>query len=410
MENLGIFLILILQLKWVMAGNSLELKSFSHAEELAGKLSSQDVEDKLMHSVLDNDKKTIEEGKLIKDSINQGISSFTPDMMFEQLCKSYSMAKEIFGESLLKLLSGYDPDYIRRNIHIPEFQRELKKRIDERINELKGRSLIDENYNFTEKGITLASLVLYREELDNIIPKGILGERIHKKSSTYGDAKDARQFRRSDRYRDLALKSSIKLAIRRKHRSLTEHDLKTSERQSRGSICIMYALDASGSMKGKKIDMCKKAGVALAYKAIEEKNKVGLIVFGTEIKQAISPTDDFGLLLREITKIKASKETNITNTIEKAVELFPAKDITKHLVLLTDAQPTIGKNPEEEALEACSKAKSNKITISVIGISMDKKGESLAKKIVEIGEGRLYVCKDLEELDKIVLQDYYELG
>ncbi len=393
----------------MIAGNSPEIRSFSKAEELTGKLSKQNVEDKLMHSVLENDKKTIEEGKLIKDSINQGISSFVPDMMFEQLCKSYSMAESIFGESLLKLLTGYNPSYIKKNIHIPEFQRELKKKIAEKIEELKDKNLIDDDNRFSEKGIELASLVLYREELDNIIPRGMLGEKIHKKYSVYGDAKDVKQFKRSDRYRDLALKSSIKLAIRRNHRELAEQDLKTLERHSRGSIYIVYGIDASGSMKGKKIDTCKKAGVALAYKAIEEKNKVGLIVFGTDVKEVIAPTDDFRLLLREITKIMASKETNITKTIEKAVELFPAKEVTKHLILLTDALPTIGKNPEEEVLEACSKARSNKITISVIGINLDKKGEELAKKIVEIGEGRLYVCKDLEDMDKIVLEDYYGL-
>ena len=33
-------------------------------------------------------------------------------------------------------------------------------------------------------------------------------------------------------------------------------------------------------MKGPKIGACKRAGIALAYKAIEEKDKVGLIVFG----------------------------------------------------------------------------------------------------------------------------------
>jgi len=99
--------------------------TFSKAEEITGKLSKQDIEDKLMHSVIENDKKTIEEGKLIKDSINQGISSFTPDLMFEQLCKNYSMAKNLFGESLIKLLSGYNPNYIEKNIQIPELMKAL---------------------------------------------------------------------------------------------------------------------------------------------------------------------------------------------------------------------------------------------------------------------------------------------
>ena len=392
-----------------MARDSPQPKSLSETEELTGKLSKQDEEDKLMNSVMENDKKTIEEGKLIKDSINQGMSSFVPDMMFEQLCKNYSMAKQIYGESLLRLISGYNPDYIKRNIHIPEFQRELKKKIEEKVEELKEKGLVDKENKFSEDGIKLASLVLYSEELDNLVPKGLLGEKIQKKNSIYGDKRDVKQFKKSDRYRDLALKKSVKLAVRRNHKGIKQEDLKTFERESRGSIYIIYGLDASGSMKGAKIDTSKKAGVALAYKAINEKNKVGLIVFGTELKETIHPTDDFSLLLNEITKIKASKETNMTQTIEKAIEMFPNQEVTKHLVLITDALPTIGKKPEEEVLEACSKAKNAKITISLAGINLNKKGEALAKKITEIGEGRLYICKDLEEMDKIVLEDYYSL-
>ena len=54
-------------------------------------------------------------------------------------------------------------------------------------------------------------------------------------------------------------------------------------------------------------------------------------------------------------------------------------------------------------------AKNKGITISLIGIKLDKKGESLAKDIVSLGEGRFYVVRDLEEIDKVVLEDYYSV-
>ena len=100
----------------------LELKEISHAEELTGKLSFQQLEDKFMHSVLENDKKIIDSGKLISDAINQGMSSFSPDLMFEQLVKNYTLAKQIYGESIIRLVSGYEPDYVKKNAGIPEFQ------------------------------------------------------------------------------------------------------------------------------------------------------------------------------------------------------------------------------------------------------------------------------------------------
>ena len=375
-------------------------------EELTGKLSSQE-ERKLMRSVLENDKEMIEKGKLISDSINQGLSSFTPDIMYQQLVKNYSMAEHIFGPSLLKLATGYNPDYIKKNINIPEFQKELRFRIQKNIERLKEDGLLGKGNEITDKGIELASLVMYFEELDKLVPKGILGEKTHKKASIYGAKEDTRIYKKSDRYKDIAIKKSAKLAIRRGHKKLEEKDLKVYERQSRGQSYIVYALDASGSMKGAKIDACKRAGIALAYKAIDEKDKVGLIVFGSEIKTIVEPTSDFSYLLKNIAAAKASMETDIVATLRKAIELFPSEGITKHLMLITDALPTVGEEPEKDTLKEVSIARNKGITISLIGINLNEKGKKLAEKIVELGQGKLYVVKDIENIDKVVLEDYY---
>jgi Mg-chelatase subunit ChlD len=185
-------------------------------------------------------------------------------------------------------------------------------------------------------------------------------------------------------------------------------DLQAKTRQAKGKISVIYAIDASGSMKGEKLKICKKAGIALAFKAIQDHNKVGLIVFGPDVKEVVPPTDDFLFLLKKLAAIRAGNETDIANTIRKAIELFPKQD-TKHLVLLTDALPTKGDNPVAQTLAAVGVAANERITISVIGINLDKEGESLGKKISEQSEGRLYLVKNLSDTDTLVLQDYYSL-
>ena len=393
----------------IIGSEKLNFKELSKSEEISGRLSFQELEEKFMHSVLENDKKTIDSGKLISDAINQGMSSFAPDLMFEQIVKNYSIARQIYGESLVRLVSGYEPDYIRKNIGIPEFQKELKEKIQQKIDELKDEGFIQKDNSVSDKGIELASLVLYFEELDNIMPRDVLGEKVSKRMYVYGENEDTRLYKRGDRYRDISLRKSIRLALRRGHKAFSGKDLQVFEKQSKGQTYIIYALDASGSMKGKKIDACKKAGIALAYKAINEKDKVGLIVFGSEVKEAIGPTSDFTVLLKEITKVRASKETDIVSTIRRAIDLFPSKSITKHLILITDALPTKGEHPEKSTLEEVSVASSKGITISLVGINLDEKGKKLAEKIVELGRGRLYIIKNLDNVDRIVLEDYYSI-
>lgn len=394
-----------------MSPNSGQVDVYSkdEIEELEGTLAHQEEEDKLMHSVLENDKDTIDDGHLINDSINRGLGIFTPDLMFEQLVKDYSYAKKLFGETIIRQLSGYSPGYIEKNIRIPEFQREIKTNIANNIQNLKEKGMLAKDGSITDKAITLASLILYTDELDNIIPKGYIGEKIHKKKSIYGEKTDTRDFRKFDRYRDIAIRRSLKLAVRRGHQQVQPKDLKTFELKKKGQINIIYLLDSSGSMKGKKLETAKKAGIALAYKAIEHKDKVGLMVFGHEVKEEIEPTLDFMRILRQITTIKASRETNIANTIKKTIDIFPKTNVTKHMILLTDALPTAGEKPKRDTLEAVSIANSVGITISVIGIQLDKDGKELAEKIATLGNGRLYVVKALKDMDTMVLEDYYSV-
>ncbi len=358
---------------------------------------------------MQNDKETIDDGKIIKEALNQSVHSFTPDLMIEQHVNNYSLAENLYGPKMLSVLSGYDDSYTKKNINIPEFQRELKKRINEKLDQLKAKKLLDKDNSINLQGIKLAALTMYTEELDKLTAKGISGEKYHKKANIHGDRQDIKNYKKGDRYRDIAIKRSAKKAIRRGHKKIQEEDLQVFEKQSKGQINIVLGVDASGSMKGSKIEMSKKAGIALAYKAIQEKDKVGLVVFGTEVKDMVEPTQDFMKLITTITKAKASKETNLSGSIEKSIELFPPRNETKHLTIITDALPTTGKDPQKETLDAVGKAKAAGITTSLVGINLDDKGVELAKRMVEIGEGKFHVAKDLDDVDQIVLEDYYDV-
>ncbi|MBW3013251.1 VWA domain-containing protein [Candidatus Woesearchaeota archaeon] len=383
-----------------------EIEQFSEAQEMEGKLGYGS---ELMKSVLENDKETIEDGKLLADSFNQGLGGFMPDTMFERFVTNYSLAKKLFGERFIRRLTGYDPKFIEKNIRVPEFQRELKEKIKEKIEKLKEKGLLDEEQQVTEKGIETASLVLYVEELEKMMPTGQLGEKLHVKPDRHGVKQDVKQYTKDARYRDISIKKSVKTAVRRGHSALLKEDLKVHTRQSKGEIELIYCLDASASMKGEKINAAKKAGIALAFKAIEEKDKVGIIVFGEDVKSTLLPTYEFGMILKEITQIKAGGQTDVALTIKKAIDLFSSEEMTKHLILLTDALPTVGEEPEKETLSAVALANAHGITTSLVGLNLDKDGKKLAEKIVAIGKGRLFITKDVKELDKIVLQDYYSV-
>ena len=308
---------------------------------------------------------------------------------------------------MIRELTGYDPGYVDKNINIPEFKRELKDRIKKNIEELEKKGLIDKEGTITEEGYDYASLSLLAEELDRLEGKGLLGENKSKEASNIGNIKNYRPYRNSDTYKQLNIRQTIKKAIRRGRDKISRDEFVASDKESQGNLEIIYVIDNSGSMKGEKIGMAKKAGIALMYKAINNKDKVGLVVFGSKLATKKTPTTNFYELLKEINKIKTSGETDISLGIENATEMFSSSAKTKHIILLTDAVQTLGKKPEKEVLRKVSDAYNQKITISVVGISLNKQGETLAKKIVDISQGSLFKAAKLENLDQIILEDYY---
>jgi len=377
-----------------------EVTPAGEVTELFGELG-----DGLIGSVIEGEEKAKGDGELLGDMLDHSMSSFNPDMMYEHLVNDYKIAEQIYGERILRAVTGETGDYLEKNTRIPEFQRELKERINECLQDLKKQDLIDKDLTITDKGVELASLVMYTEELERFTPHGYLGTKENKEESSFGETHSVHNYKKEDRYRDINMRKSLRAAIRRGHKTVDLNDMRVSEKKNKGEIYIIYALDASGSMKGEKIRNCKKAGIALAYRATMARDKVGLIVFGTNVKKEVMPTDDFGTILREIVTVRASTQTDIAKTIRRSIGLFPSKNVTKHLVIITDAMPTKGKKPKKETLKAVSNTRAHDITISVVGVELEKSATKLAREIAKLGKGKLYLA-DAKDVDKIVLEDY----
>lgn len=377
------------------------------AEEADGSLAHSEELDKLMRSVLENDKDFIPEGMMLSEGVNHGLRSFSPDMLADQLVNQYRQAKELYGERFIRELTGYDPSYVEKNVRIPEFQRELRDRVQQSIKSLKDEGLLDGDESLTEEGFTVAALALTADELDKLDRQGALGERDSRARADEGEASSYAPFRQHHRFRDLALKASIKKSLRRGHESLSRDDFVALDRESRQRASIVYAVDASGSMKGDKLAAAKRAGIALSFKATRKRDRVGLVVFGREVEASLQPTGDFLSLARLITRAQASKETDLAATLRHSAGLLEHEQGVKHVLLLTDGLQTVGQDPTERVLEAASEAAQQGITVSVVGLSLDEEGEALSKRVVEVGGGSLYLLKNYEDLDVLLLEDYY---
>ena len=385
-----------------------DVEEFSSSEQMEGSPGRDADKEGLMNTVLEGDSENIDLGNMVLDSTSNGASFFTPELLMEKLVSDYRAAEKIFGPSLIRRLSGFDPSYVEKNLNIPEFRRELEKQIREKSKDLKDKGMLTKDGSWSDEAFELASVVLAVQELDHLSASGVLGQRVHKEQSLSGSRDAIKPFRK-DPYRLLSVQQSVKTALRRGHSRLSKEDLRAFDREARGGASIVYAIDASGSMKGAKIAQAKRAGVALAYKALQNGDKVGLVVFEKSVQASVAPTRDFSLLLSALSRVRPGSETDLAASVRSCAELFSGRADTQHIILLTDALPTVGDVPDARVLDEVAGVASAGVSVSVIGIGLDAQGKALSEKIVELGRGRLSVVADVEDLDIIILEEYDRL-
>jgi Mg-chelatase subunit ChlD len=372
-------------------------------EELKGTLAKSGTEENKLMSTVDSGETDKNKGKLAEEMMNSSIGGFTPDMIFQNIVNSYKNAKKLYGETIIREITDFEPGYIEKNINIPEFKKELKKNIAANMKNLQSQGVLNSEFVLTDEGMDLAAVELCNSELEKLKIKGF-GTKKTKEFDVYGEKDDYKNFDSESRYRDVSVAQTIKNAARRKHSKIKTQDIKIYQRKKTGKIDIVYCLDSSGSMKGNKLGMIKRAGIALAYKTILDRNRVGLLVFNSEIRKVVGLTQNFNQFLYELVRIRAKNQTNISKVIESASELLSQSKNTRHIIILSDAMPNVGE--VEQVYESAAIAASKKITISFIGVDLDEKGEKIAERITEIGKGRLYKVKKLKNIDSIILEDY----
>lgn len=389
---------------------SVQVQRMQQGEQLDGSLETNPEEKRLAHTVLDIDTDVIKEGMLVQEAFNRSLNSFLPDMLFNELVNNYKNAKQLYGETIIRELTGYDSRYVDKNIKIPEFQRELQKRLKDRAEELHEQGILKKGGRFTQEALVAAALFLIDEEFkQSHNAQSTFGEEVHKTAQQQGERSDVRPYRKEDVYKDIAIRESVSRAIKRGRGKLEQEDLHAFDREARQQVNIVYALDISGSMKGEKIRLAKKAGVSLAHRAIKDSNAVGLVLFGHKIQTRVALTKDFYTFVSPLATCMPSNETDIALALQEATQLLSDARGIKHIVVLTDGLHTTSKDPERVVLEQASETAAQEITISVVGVNLDDIGLALARKMVDVGRGRLYAVKDLEDVGGVVIADYKKL-
>ncbi|KAL2091387.1 hypothetical protein ACEWY4_013650 [Coilia grayii] len=190
---------------------------------------------------------------------------------------------------------------------------------------------------------------------------------------------------------------------------------------------VVFVIDISGSMSGRKMEQTRKALLTI-LSDLHEEDYFGLVLFDDEIvpwrPSLTKATEDNVTAAKEFVKtIEDRGTTNINDAILKAVEMLMT-DAQQHLlpengvsmvILLTDGQPTAGETDTVVIQENVLAAIDSNVSLFCLGFGYDldygfldtmaKQNDGLARRIYEASDAAVQLQGFYEEVASPLLSD-----
>jgi Ca-activated chloride channel homolog len=173
---------------------------------------------------------------------------------------------------------------------------------------------------------------------------------------------------------------------------------------------LVFVLDSSGSMSGKKIQQTKEAA-RFIINHLEERDRFSVIDFDDGVslfsnELAPANTEHKEKALQFIDGVEDSGGTNINEALLKALSLMSQGERPNYILFLTDGQPTVGITGVGEILKNIAAANTSKARLFVFGVGSDVNTELLDKLSGDNRGTSVYVGEN-EDLE-VAVSSYYE--
>jgi Ca-activated chloride channel family protein len=173
---------------------------------------------------------------------------------------------------------------------------------------------------------------------------------------------------------------------------------------------LIFVLDSSGSMSGKKIKQAKEA-VRFIINHLDKKDRFSLVDFDDGVS-LFSPElipanhENIEKALRFVDGVEDSGGTNINDALLQALKMIEPGERPNYILFLTDGLPTVGITVTADILRNISKANELKTRIIVFGVGNDVNTELLDRISSDNRGTSVYVAED-EDLE-VAVSNYYE--
>lgn len=177
---------------------------------------------------------------------------------------------------------------------------------------------------------------------------------------------------------------------------------------------IVFIMDTSGSMAGKKLDQAKEA-LSYCVRSLSPKDRFNLVVFSTTGRAfkpgLMAPTEErVSEALSFIDDLAAVGGTNIEEALQMALKQKPQNDDRPFMVVfLTDGQPTVGVTDKDKLLAQVAQQKMPSLRLFAFGVG-DDVNTHLLDRLAGDNRGTRHYVRPGENLEVRVSSFYQQIA
>jgi Ca-activated chloride channel family protein len=176
---------------------------------------------------------------------------------------------------------------------------------------------------------------------------------------------------------------------------------------------IVFVLDTSGSMNGRKLIQAKEA-LRFCLGNLKRRDRFNLIGFSTGVQSlsgSLMPVNEENInrALGFVERFKARGGTNINEALLTGLELFRDSDNPSMVVFLTDGEPTVGVTDIGEILHNIELSNHNRTRMFVFGVG-NSVNTHLLDKIAEDQGGITEYVLPIENIEVKVSSFYRKIS
>lgn len=217
-------------------------------------------------------------------------------------------------------------------------------------------------------------------------------------SRSGGKVTGVRPFALGDCYRDLALRETLRQAIRHRHTEVQRKDIQILQKEKRVRVDVILCIDVSGTMAQlEKYWLSKRIAMQLGVTYLNHGDQVGVVAFSNDAIRISKLTNNRHHLAKNILDLEISLNsfTNLGAGLDLAGRTLSyggGKSGGRQVIVISDGEVTAPReNPEQFVIKQALSLRRQGILITAVCLNEQNANPQVMRKVAKVGGGRFYL-------------------